>query len=185
MKNKQTGIYLALSSDQSFHTIIIKKRIGDYTYFVAVGYAGGGVFEEFYAKLMYNTNDEIAGQFTRSTGSGEWETKLTTLKFNEENEWFDSETEDLYEFMESEDEKIQYELIEELKKYIYYGYDEENDLEYEYPEAKPIDTSIFNEFEESLGKYCNTDWNDEWLQITNSSIWGLSTRFPHVIDYYL
>jgi len=185
MKTKNTEVYLALNSYQRFHTIIIKKKIGDYTYLFAVGYAGGGEFGEFYAKLMYNNDCVIVGKYAKIPGSGEWENKLTSLKFNEESEWFDSETEDLYEFMESEDEKIQYELIDELNKYIHYGYDEENDLEYEYPEAKPIDTSFFNEFEGNPGIYHNNDWSDEFLEITNSDIWSLSTRFPYIIESYL
>lgn len=176
--------YLALRSNQSFHTIINKKQIGEYTYLAAVGYAGGGVYEEFYAKLIYNEQGEITGQFSRSIGSCEWETKLTSLKFNKENQWFDAEIEELYELMESEDEKIQYKIIDELKKFIYYGYDEEEDLEYEYPEAKPVDTSFFIEIEGSEGHYCNTDWNDEWLEISNSDIWGLSIRFTHLIANY-
>ena len=47
----KTGIYLALREDQSFHTIIIKKQKGDFTYLAAVGYAAGGVYEEFFGKL--------------------------------------------------------------------------------------------------------------------------------------
>lgn len=87
--------------------------------------------------------------------------------------------------MDGEDEKIQYGLINEIKKYICFGYDEQNDQEYEYPEAKPIDTSIFTEFDNSPGEYYNDNWGNEWLEITNSDIWGLSIRFPHVIDMYL
>ena len=58
-------------------------------------------------------------------------------------------------------------------------------MEYEYPEAKPIDTSIFNDFEESPYKYCNENWGDEWLEITRSDIWGLSLSFPHITEAYL
>ncbi len=179
------SIYIALREDQSFHTIIIKKEIADYTYLVAIGYAGGGVYEEFYAKLMYDEEGNISGKFSRAIGSGEWETILTKLKFNKDDEWFDAETEDLYELMEREEDETQYKLINELRKYIYLGYDEETDLEYEHPEAKSIDTSIFKEFENNPGEFYNNEWDDDWLHITNSNIWGLSTRFPHVIDYYL
>ena len=191
------GIYLALRDDQSFHTIIIKKKIGDFTFLAAVGYAGGGVYEEFYAKLSnethdisidavdVNTDNKIQGQFSRSTGSGEWETKLKALNFNKDTEWFDTETEDLYELMDGNDEEIQWDLICEIKKYIYYMYDEESDTEYDYPEVKKIDNLIFNEFEDSPNKYYNDDWDSEFLEITNSHIWGPSTRFPHIIDDYL
>ena len=147
-----TGIYISLRDDETFHTIIIKKVIKEFTYIAAIGYAGGQVYGEFYAKLSYDDNHNITGLFSNSTGSGLWDYKLTALKFNSDRELFDTETEYLEEFMNSEDEKIQWDLIKEYRKYIYYGYDEETDVEYEYPEAKPIDTSIFTEFENSPGK---------------------------------
>jgi hypothetical protein len=180
-----TGIYISLRDDETFHTIIIKKVIKEFTYIAAIGYAGGQVYGEFYAKLSYDDNHNITGLFSNSTGSGLWDYKLIALKFNSDRELFDTETEYLEEFMNSEDEKIQWDLIKKYRKYIYYGYDEETDAEYEYPEAKPIDTSIFTEFENSPGKYYNDKWGDEWLEITNSDIWGLSISFPHLIDNYL
>ena len=164
------AVYLSLRNDKTFHTIIIKKEIKEFTYMAAVGYAGGQVYGEFYAKLKYDDNHNITGLFSNSTGSGLWDYKLTALKFNAERELFDTETEYLDEFMDGEDEKIQYGLINEIKKYICFGYDEENDQEYEYPEAKPIDTSIFTEFDNSPGKYYNDNWGNEWLEITNSDI---------------
>ena len=180
-----TGIYISLRDDETFHTIIIKKVIKEFTYIAAIGYAGGQVYGEFYAKLSYDDNHNITGLFSNSTGSGLWDYKLTALKFNSDRELFDTETEYLEEFMNSEDEKIQWDLIKEYRKYIYYGYDEETDADYEYPEAKPIDTSIFTKFENSPWKYYNYKWGDEWLEITNSDIWGLSISFPHLIDNYL
>ena len=123
--------------------------------------------------------------FSYSIGSGLWEKKLTALKFNDDQKRFEAETDGLEEFMDNEDEKIQIELTEELKKYIHYGYDDLTEMEYINPEAKPLDTSFFVELEGNPGQYCNDNWGDEWLEITNSKIWGLSTRFPHVIDNYL
>ena len=183
----KTGIYLSLREDESFHTIIIKKEIDKFTYIAAMGYAGGQAYGEFYGKFWFGSGelDHFSGLYSLSTGSGEWENKLTALKFNNDRNRFDAETVDLYEFMDSADEKIQYSLIVELKKYIYYGYDEETEIEYDYPEAKPVDTSVFTEFEDSPGHYRNADWDDQWLEITNSTIWGLSTSFPHMIDYNL
>ena len=51
-----------MREDKSFHTIIIKKKIKEFTYLAAIGYAGGGVYEEFFGKLKYNkvsTNKSI------------------------------------------------------------------------------------------------------------------------------
>ena len=183
----KTEVYLALRKDKSCHTIIVKTGIGKFTYMAAVGYAGGQTYGEFYGKFLedFDELDYFSGLFSYSVGSGLWDKKLIALKFNDERKRFDAETEDLEEFMDIEDEKIQLELIDELKKYIYYGYDDETKTDYFNPEAKPVDTSIFVEFGGNPGHYCNNCWSDEWLEITNSKIWGLSTRFPHVIDYYL
>ena len=38
--------------------------------------------------------------------------------------------------MDSEDEKIQWNFISEIGNYIKYGYDEETDMEIDYPEEK-------------------------------------------------
>lgn len=183
----KSEVYLALKKDKSFHTVIIKKGIGKFTYLAAIGYAGGQTYEEFYGKFWQDPDalDYFSGSVSFSLGSGIWGIKLIALKFNDDQKRFDAEIEGLEEFMGNEDEKIQIELIAELKKYIHYGYDDETGMEYFNPEAKPVDTSIFVEFVGSPGQYCNDCWSDEWLEITNSIVWPLSTRFPHVIDYYL
>lgn len=180
-------IYLGLRDDKSFHTLIIKKEINDYTYVAAIGYAGGRVYEEFYGKFSIRSEDSdfISGLYSWSTGSGLWDNKLSSLNFNKESERFDSETEDFQEFMDSEDEKIQWNFIDEISKYIKYGYDEETETEYEHPEVKNLDKSIFTKYDDSPGQYRTSNWGDKCLEITCSNIWGLSLRFPHVIVSYL
>ena len=46
--------YINLREDKSFHTIILMKKIKEFTYVAALGYAGGGVYEEFFGKLKYD-----------------------------------------------------------------------------------------------------------------------------------
>lgn len=180
------GIYLSLLDDKSFHTIILKKRIDDLTYISAIGYEGGGAYGEFFGKFWNDKEtDSFTGLYSRSTGSSTWETKLISLDFNSESKKFDSETIDCEEFFESYDEKIQHELLKELNKYIYFGYDEETDKEYINPEIKLASLSIFKEIESNPENYCSDNWNNEYLEITNSDIWGLSLSFPHIIDLYL
>jgi hypothetical protein len=179
----KTGILIKTRDNHSFHTIILKRQIINFTYFTALGYAGGGEFEEFFAKLK-NVNGQISGIFSRSNGSGEWEEKFTRLEFNQDEEWFDSEIEDLYEFFDSEEEIIQKELMEEIRKYILFGYDDETGEDFEYPEIKDIDMTVFNEFEDNVSSYHNKDWDNSFLEITNSNIWSLSIRFPDVIKVY-
>lgn len=179
-------IYLSLQNNKSFHTIILKKRIDDLTYISAIGYEGGHVYGEFFGKFWNDQEtDSFKGLYSRSTGSLSWETKLISLDFNDKSKKFDTETIDIEEFFESYDEKIQYELLSELHKYIYFGYDEETDKEYIYPEVKLEDLSIFKEIKSNPGNYCSVNWTYEYLEITNSNIWSLSLSFPHIIDLYL
>ena len=186
------GIYIGLRKDFSFHTIILKKKIGRFTFFLSIGYAGGRVYDEFYGKFWNNSggplnffSGDVQGFYSRSTGSGLWEDKINSVTFNSDRKFFDIKTEFVEKFMSNEDEKIQLDFIQEYSKYIYYGYDEDTEMEYEFPELKKIDTSTFILFDDSSQCYYNKYWDEECLEITNSDIWGLSTRFPQIIDNYL
>ena len=45
-------LYISLRTlDSSFHTIILKKKIKEHTYLAAIGYGGGGVYEEVLQNL--------------------------------------------------------------------------------------------------------------------------------------
>lgn len=44
--------------------------------------------------------------------------------------------------------------------------------------------TTLKEFEGDPGNYCSINWTNEYLEITNSDIWGLSLSFPHIIDLY-
>ena len=165
------AVYILLNEDETFHTIIVKKKYNDFTYIAFLGYSGGGEYDEFYAKTKYNDELGLTGFYSRSNGSGEWENKLLSLKFNDEKERFINESEELFDFMDKDDQKIQFELLNEINKY-------------EYPVLKDLDFSVFKKFENS-DSYYNGEWNDEFLEITVSDLWGLSISFPHVIDNYL
>lgn len=170
------GIFLCLRDDDSFHTLIIKKSVGDYVYLVALGYEGGRTYGEFYSKLNYDENFDITGNYSNSTGSGEWEQKLLSLKFNQNTNLFETETEELYEFMDENDSKIQNQILNEISKYVYWGYDEETGHEYDDPILKEIDFSDLIKINE-LNQYKSEEWNDNFLEITNSKIWTLSFHF--------
>jgi hypothetical protein len=180
-----TQVYVSVSEENKFHTLITKKQINNYTYMVAIGYAGGGVFEEFYAKLNYDAEELLTGKCSRSVGSGEFETLIKSVKFNKNNKWFDVDIEDCYEWMDAKEGKIQKDLIDEVRKYIYFGYDEESGTEFEIPVIKSFDLTKFKTFENNIGKYHNDSWNEEFLELTNSDLWNLSTHFPHIIDLNL
>jgi len=189
--------YISLRQDKSFHTIIIKKKINEFTYVAALGYAGGGVYEEFFGKLKYEqvTTDPdkasvgIVGFWTDSLGSDEWQEKINDVLVNEESEIFEAQVDDLYDFMDSNDAKIQFMMSEEIKKFIYVWYDEETDTEYEIPALKDINFSVQglleNDETDSGYIYNNEDWDTDFMEITSTSIWRISHHFPSMINDYL
>ena len=53
-----TGIYLnKIGGHSNFHTIILKKYIEEDTYIMALGYAGGGVYDEFFGKFRTDSDE--------------------------------------------------------------------------------------------------------------------------------
>ena len=187
--------YINLREDKSFHTIILMKKIKEFTYVAALGYAGGGVYEEFFGKLKYDqvtTDPDVAsvgivGFWTDSLGSDEWQEKINDVLVNEESEIFEAQVEDLYDFMDPSDANVQLMMAEEIKKFIYVWYDEETDTEYETPVLKDIDFSELLENNETGAApvYTNEDWEYDFMEITTTSIWRLSHHFPSMIDDYL
>ena len=183
--------YINLREDKSFHTIILTKKIKEFTYVAALGYAGGGVYEEFFAKLKYDqvtTDPDVAsvgivGFWTDSLGSDEWQEKINDVLVNEESEIFEAQVEDLYDFMDPSDANVQLMMAEEIKKFIYVWYDEETDTEYETPVLKDIDFSEMVQWDETI--YTNEHWEYDFMEITTTSIWRLSHHFPSMIDDYL
>ena len=95
------GVFLSLRDDDSFHTLIIKKSVGEYTFFCSLGYSGGGTFDEFYGKFKYNDQNVITGFYSNSLGSGEWEEKITSVKFDSIDQRFKVQKEDLFELMDT------------------------------------------------------------------------------------
>ena len=190
-----SNIYLSINEDKTFNAIIITKKIKEYTYLAALGYAGGGVFEEFFGKLKYDqvtTDPDVAsvgivGFWTDSLGSDEWQEKINDVLVNEESEIFEAQVEDLYDFMDPSDANVQLMMAEEIKKFIYVWYDEETDTEYETPVLKDIDFSELLENNEtgSGPVYTNEEWEYDFMEITTTSIWRLSHHFPSMIDDYL
>jgi hypothetical protein len=192
-----SAIYISLNEDRSFQTIVIKKKIKEFTYVAAFGYAGGRVYEEFFGKLKYDqvTTDldiasvGIVGFWTDSLGSDEWQEKINDVLVNEKDEIFEAQVEDLNDFMDPDDAKIQFMMSEEIRKFIYAWYDEETNTEYEIPVLKDIDflkEGLLEYEEPSSGYiYSNEDWDNDFMEISATNIWRLSHYFPSMIDDYL
>ena len=144
------GIFLSLRDNDSFHTLIIKKSVGEYTFFCSLGYSGGGTFDEFYGKFKYNNQNVITGFYSNSLGSGEWEEKITSVKFDSIDQRFKVQKEDLFELMDTNDNKIQNQILEEISEFVYWGYDEETDHEYDDPGEMNIDVLSITDFDNKL-----------------------------------
>ncbi|MDC1391758.1 hypothetical protein N8334_00245 [Flavobacteriaceae bacterium] len=179
-----SGVYLSLREDGSFHTLIIKKSVGDYVFFVVLGYEGGRTYGEFFSKLKYHEKYGITGVYSLSTGSGEWEQKIRSTKIYKNKKQYDFQREELFEFMDDNDSKVQHEILDEISEFLHWGYDEETDEEYEEPILKKIDLSKFKKLPNS-NHYVNEEWDDKFLEITNSDLWSLSLRFPFKKNLYL
>ena len=71
------GIYLNSSGGGSnFHTIILKKYREKETYIMALGYAGGGVYEEFFGKFIVEGDGIEIGKFSDSIGPYDWKNQV-------------------------------------------------------------------------------------------------------------
>ena len=101
-----------------FHTIILSMAVENFSYVVAIGYAGGGIWEEVLAKISTNDNWETSsGLFTTYMNDSNW-------RFKYDDEICNENEEKINEI----DENILKNLIEELfNKYVYYD-DEDDDL---------------------------------------------------------
>ena len=171
------GVYLKLSEDLSFHSIILKLKKNNQIYILAIGYAGGGSFEEFFAKLSDKSKvTDSNGFFSPYINSDEWEKEIIKISLDKEENKFKIETEELYEPFEDLDYDIQYDIHEELKKYIKWGYDEETDEDLDNPILKSFDFGILNKIEDEE-VYYNDEWSQEFMEITQTEIWGLSLMF--------
>ena len=92
--------------------------------------------------------------------------------------------EDLFELMDIIDKRVQNEMLKEIKNIVYWGYDVETNEEYDDPILKNIEFSKFKNLSNS-DHYVNEEWNDEFLEITNTDVWLQSIRFPKTPNHKL
>jgi hypothetical protein len=179
-----SSVYLSLKSDNSLHTLILKKKVENYVFLVSIGYGGGRTFGEFFSKLRYDNQNGIIGLFSYSCGSEEWEKKILSVKYDKMKEKLNVQKEDLFELMDIIDKRVQNEMLKEIKNIVYWGYDVETNEEYDDPILKNIEFSKFKNLSNS-DHYVNEEWNDEFLEITNTDVWLQSIRFPKTPNHKL
>ena len=167
------GIYLNSSGGGSnFHTIILKKYVEKETYIMALGYAGGGVYEEFFGKFIIEGDGIEIGKFSDSIGPYDWKNQVK-ISYEDWEEKVDIN--ELWTELDNSESKVRDTMFSELQDFIYYGEEAEN-LDSSLPILKEnFDSSLTCE---SDGVYVNEEWELDWMHITqNPNIWYLSLRF--------
>lgn len=167
------GIYLNSSGGGSnFHTIILKKYVEKETYIMALGYAGGGVYEEFFGKFIIEGDGIEIGKFSDSIGPYDWKNQVK-ISYEDWEEKVDIN--ELWTELDNSESKVRDTMFSELQDFIYYGEEAEN-LDSSLPILKEnFDSSLTYE---SDGVYVNEEWELDWMHITqNPNIWYLSLRF--------
>ena len=92
------ALYLSVTEEGLFHSLIAKSRDGEWSFIAALGYEGGGEFAEFYGKFGLNSEGSVIGQYSSSLGSGEWEKKILDMTLIRSEKRFQINFEDQKEF---------------------------------------------------------------------------------------
>ena len=140
------------------HSIVTKKVVGETTYVSAIGYGGGGVFEEFCGKFYWDEAEEgLVGLFSSFHDPDEWENRSFEYDIIDEP----------FELISENDKKIINQMTEEIwDKYL--KYDEESGVRY-----------IRHDFLEKMeGDYLfSKDWDIDVVDLISNNFWGLSLTF--------
>lgn len=179
---QKLALYLSVTEEGLFHSLIAKSRDGEWSFIAALGYEGGGEFAEFYGKFGQNSEGSVIGQYSSSLGSGEWEKKILDMTLIRGEKRFQINFEDLYEFMSPLELKIQSFFLEALENVVSLESTREFGLNGDRPKIKGIDMNIFREG--GAGVFVSQSWTMEWLEVSLTEAWPLSLHFPGVADLY-
>jgi hypothetical protein len=180
-----TGIYLNnFGGNSNFHSIILKKHIDKDTYIMALGYSGGGIYEEFFGKFSSEGDKLELGKFSNSIGPYDWEKRV---KISYEAWEEKVEVSEFWTKLDDSESRVRDNMFFELEKFIYYG-EEAEKLESDVPilkddfdfylnyESNANDT--LKNFDIKTGIYVNDDWEVDGMNITqHTDVWYLSIRF--------
>ena len=139
---------------------------------MALGYAGGGVYEEFFGKFILEGDGIEIGKFSDSIGPYDWKNQV---KISYEDWEEKVEINELWTELDDYESKVRDTMFSELQDFIYYGEEAEN-VDSSFPIMKEnFDSSLTYESDEV---YVNEEWELDWMHITqNPNIWYLSLRF--------
>jgi len=153
-----------LDNPERLHTIINKLEINGWTYISAIGYGGGGVFEEFCGKFKWSDEKEATiGCFSLYHDPDEWEKEVVD----------DVVLNETFSINEADKLIIQSMVISIWDEYI--NYDEEN-------EVRLINNNYVNKLMEQSdelpqGHYWSDDWDLDTVDWVSNKFWGLSLSF--------
>lgn len=153
-------IYIHLRPDKTLHTMVLKNTIREWTFIIAVGYAGGQTYSEFSGKFKMNDEDMTEGYYSNSLGIDYWE-----FRYSDE-----TGSDEIYNEMNQEDAKNLYRMVEAMKEYLI---DDELDA-YSIKQNLPIE---FNSDDaDNMVFYQSKNWSAEFIKLA-SRLWEISLRF--------
>jgi hypothetical protein len=153
-------IYIRTSEKNILHTIILKEQHDEFTYICAIGYGGGGVFEEFCGKFYWDDNDEGLRGFCASYHDpDEWEKEVF------ENEVLN---EDIV-LIKNDERQIIRQMVEKIWN-EYLLYDENTD-------TRLVRDTYLPKSKQDL--YLSDNWDAETVDFVSNNHWGLLLQFDY------
>ena len=146
------------SISNSLHTVIVKKTINNYVYISAIGYGGGGVFEEFCGKFIYDDDKEgFIGLFSLYHDPEEWEKNS-----------FESEIiNEPFELISDGDKAIINQMTDEIwNEYLIYD---------EHSETRIIRENYIIKMTDEIVN--SDDWDTDVVDLVSNSFWWLTLSF--------
>jgi len=160
-------IHNYIDNPERLHTIINKLEVNGWTYISAIGYGGGGEFEEFCGKFKWSEEKEaIIGLFSVYHDPDEWEKEVVE----------DEAANDLS--MPISIEEVDKSIIQSMVNTIwdeYISYDEENEIRL--VSNNYVDKLMEESGEKPQGYYWSDDWDPDVVDWVSNNFWGLFTRF--------
>lgn len=152
--------YITTAEKNLLHTIILKEQHDEFTYICAIGYGGGGVFEEFCGKFYWDDDLEgMKGFCAYYHDPDEWEKEVF------ENEVLNEES----ILIEKADRLIVREMVEKIwNEYLLYDEDTDTRLVREKYLPKP-----------NQDVYLSDDWDPETVDLISTYHWGLLLQFDY------
>ena len=160
--------------------LIVKKSVDNgLTYFLAIGDIGSNEIGEFFAKVTYDDEKLLTGDYSYSTGSEYWSNLLHSMSFDEERMFFRCKKSSQEKPLLPEELDVRKTMIEYISDLINY----ENLIQ---DQDKRINMHFKNSnFKDIEGTILSKTWTEDFLEFTVSDIWEISYCFPSAVEQYL